>query len=154
MIYAFVRLVREIIIAWLIKVFTNTDIVRYRMLAMVAREIKNKNLQGCVAELGVYKGDFASFINGHFPAHTLYLFDTFDGFDERDVEIENRYDKHAKKNDFTNKDIELVLRKMKHRDNCIIKKGWFPETAQNLEERFLFVSIDADLYEPIYQGLL
>ena len=154
MIYAFIRIVREIIIAWLIKVFTNTDIVRYRMLAMVAREIKDKNLQGCVAELGVYKGDFASFINCHFPAHTLYLFDTFDGFDERDVEIENRYDKHAKKNDFTNKDIDLVLRKMKHRDNCIIKKGWFPETAQNLEERFLFVSIDADLYEPIYQGLL
>ena len=154
MLYACARLIREIIIAWLIRLFTTNDIVRHKMLETVAREIRAKNLNGCVAELGVYKGDFARFINHYFPAHKLYLFDTFDGFDERDVEIENCYDHHAQKNDFTNKDIDLVLKKMKYPANCIVKKGWFPETAQDVDERFSFVSIDTDLYEPIYQGLL
>jgi O-methyltransferase len=43
---------------------------------------------------------------------------------------------------------------MKYPDNCVIKKGYFPETAEGVEEQFAFVSIDADLYEPIYQGLV
>jgi O-methyltransferase len=124
------------------------------MLALVAGEIKDKKIKGCIAELGVYKGDFAKRINEHFPDKTLYLFDTFNGFDKRDVDIERKFDNTAKENDFTNKSIELVLRKMKYPDNCIIKKGWFPETTENIKDSFAFVSIDADLFEPIYQGLL
>ena len=42
---------------------------------------------------------------------------------------------------------------MKFRDNCIIKKGYFPESAVGVDDRFCFVSIDADLYEPILSGL-
>ena len=41
---------------------------------------------------------------------------------------------------------------MKHRENCIIKKGYFPETAGG-DEKYVFVSIDVDLYEPTYNGL-
>ena len=36
---------------------------------------------------------------------------------------------------------------------CIIKKGYFPDTTKGLSEEFVFVNIDADLYEPIYNGL-
>jgi O-methyltransferase len=43
---------------------------------------------------------------------------------------------------------------MKHRENCIVKKGWFPQTAEDVDETFAFVSIDVDLSEPIYQGLV
>jgi O-methyltransferase len=42
---------------------------------------------------------------------------------------------------------------MKTKENCIIKKGYFPETAHEFEDTFAFVSIDVDLYEPIYNGL-
>ena len=42
---------------------------------------------------------------------------------------------------------------MAHPDNCIVKQGFFPETATDVEDTFCFVSIDTDLYEPIYQGL-
>ena len=43
---------------------------------------------------------------------------------------------------------------MKFGDNCIVKRGVFPESAEGCtEERFAFVSIDADLYNPIYEGL-
>jgi O-methyltransferase len=148
------RLVREIFIAWLVRVFTSNDIIRHQTLKLAAGEIHDKKIKGSVAELGVYKGDFAKKINAHFPDKALYLFDTFAGFDKRDVEIENKFNGHGKENDFANHNIGLVLKKMKHPENCIVKKGWFPETAKDIEERFAFVSIDADLYEPIYQGLL
>jgi O-methyltransferase len=154
MINAMVRVAREIIIAWLIRIFASNDVIRYQTLALVAGEIKSKKIKGCVAELGVYKGDFAKRINVYFPDKTLYLFDTFYGFDKRDVDIEKKFNNNAKENDFTNNNIEVVLKKMKYPENCIIKKGWFPETTENIEERFAFVSIDTDLFEPIYQGLL
>jgi len=42
---------------------------------------------------------------------------------------------------------------MKHKGNCIIKKGYFPETADGVVDTFAFVNIDVDLSEPIYNGL-
>ena len=50
--------------------------------------------------------------------------------------------------------IELVMSKMPNPSKVIIKKGYFPETAAGLEnERFCFVNLDPDLYEPILAGL-
>jgi O-methyltransferase len=49
-------------------------------LELVAHEIYENNVIGEVAELGVYRGDFASIINALFPDRKLYLFDTFRGF--------------------------------------------------------------------------
>ena len=39
-------------------------------------------------------------------------------------------------------------------EKCIPVKNFFPESAKNIEATFVFVSIDADLYEPIYNGLV
>jgi O-methyltransferase len=88
-----------------------------------------------------------------FPDKKLYLFDTFEGFDKKDIMIERRNNYSTGKQDFSNTSIDLVLKKMKYPENCIIKKGVFPETTKGLNENFIFVSIDADLYEPTYQGL-
>jgi O-methyltransferase len=155
---AVTRAIREVFISWMIAVFTKSDIVRYETLKLTAQEIHRKKVQGCVAELGVYKGDFSKEINALFPDRKLFLFDTFAGFDKRDVktEGENYCKKYIYLNEgyFTNSSIELVLKRMKHRDKCIIKKGWFPETAKNIDEKFVFVSIDADLFAPVYAGLV
>ncbi|MDR2601623.1 MAG: TylF/MycF family methyltransferase [Spirochaetaceae bacterium] len=153
MIDAIVRLIREIVISWLIRLFASSDIVRWQMLKLIADEIREKNIDGSIAELGVYKGDFAKLINEQFPEKKLYLFDTFDGFDERDIKTEVKIGGYGKKNDFKNNNIELVMKKMKYPNNCIIKKGWFPESGNGVEDRFLFVSIDTDLFEPTYHGL-
>src|ERR1041385_1300392 len=59
----------------------NLDFVRYAALELCSNEIKANNLQGDVAEVGVYKGEFAKRLNQLFPAKKLYLFDTFEGFD-------------------------------------------------------------------------
>ena len=43
---------------------------------------------------------------------------------------------------------------MLHPENCVIKNGYFPETAEGLEdETFAFVSLDPDLYAPVLSGL-
>ncbi|MDR3303135.1 MAG: TylF/MycF family methyltransferase [Treponema sp.] len=132
------------------------DHVRHDSLRLIAEEIGERKMNGAVAELGVFKGDFAKRINNAFPDRKLYLFDTFNGFDERDVkvEVDNGYSNAGVK-DFTSKSVDLVMKKMKYPDVCVIKKGYFPETTRDVaaEEKFVFVSIDADLYEPIYNGL-
>ena len=38
-------------------------------------------------------------------------------------------------------------------DQCIPVKGFFPESAKGIEDSFVLVSLDADLYDPIYAGL-
>ena len=38
-------------------------------------------------------------------------------------------------------------------DHCIPVKGFFPESAKGIEDSFVLVSLDADLYDPIYAGL-
>ncbi|MCI9122396.1 MAG: hypothetical protein HFG00_12935, partial [Oscillibacter sp.] len=38
-------------------------------------------------------------------------------------------------------------------EQCRIHKGYFPESAAGLNEKFCFVNLDLDLYDPTYQGL-
>lgn len=128
--------------------------VRLCSLKLVADEIYAGNVEGNTAELGVYRGDFAKYINSVFPDKRLYLFDTFEGFAASDVEndIQRGYS-NSVIGQYCNPDVELVLNKMRHKGNCVIKKGYFPETANGVEDLFAFVNIDVDLYQPIYEGL-
>ena len=129
------------------------DYVRNSSLELIAHEISSKNIAGSVAELGVYRGDFAKIINELFPGRKLYLFDTFEGFDHADASSDKDRDYSSGNQDFSGTSIELILKKMPHRERCVIKKGRFPESAVGVDDVFSFVSIDADLYAPIYEGL-
>ncbi|WP_218029211.1 TylF/MycF/NovP-related O-methyltransferase [Segetibacter aerophilus] len=124
-------------------------------LNLLANEIHDKNLDGNVAEVGVFKGEFARLLNQSFPEKILYLFDTFEGFSELDFQTANEPTKYKETaHNFKDTSIDTVLAGMKNKSNCIIKKGYFPETALGLEnETFCLVSLDADLYKPIYDGL-
>lgn len=128
--------------------------VRVGALRLVANEIYENQVQGSVAELGVYKGEFARYINTHFSDRKLYLFDTFEGFSANDIEREKEFGfSDAIIGEFKNEDIDMVLSKMPHRENCIIRKGYFPETTTGVDDSFAFVSLDVDLYDPILEGL-
>ncbi|HMK05178.1 MAG TPA: TylF/MycF/NovP-related O-methyltransferase [Ferruginibacter sp.] len=129
------------------------DYIRLATLELVATEINKKNRPGAVAELGVYKGKFARYINQYFPSRKLYLFDTFEGFDKTDIATELQKSFSSGEQDFSNTSVEGVLKQMPFREKCIIKQGYFPASAEGMEEEFIFVSIDTDLYEPIYSGL-
>jgi O-methyltransferase len=136
----------------LFNLFLKFDYVRLSTFELIAWEINKNKIEGNVAELGVYKGEFAKYINEAFPEKKMYLFDTFKGFNSADIKNENKKYK-SKFNDFSNTSIQTVLDKMKFPNNCIVKQGYFPDSLDNLEERFCFVSLDADLFDPIYSGL-
>lgn len=110
--------------------------------------IQERSIPGSMAEVGVYRGDFARLINKHMPEKRIYLFDTFEGFDkERDTLIEGH------EAEFRDTSVEFVLSRMAFPDKCLVRKGYFPDTAVDIDETFCFVSLDCDLYEPIKAGL-
>ena len=130
------------------------DYMRYSSMELMAEEIYSRNIRGNTAELGVFRGAFSRKINELFPDRKLYLFDTFEGFVEKDMQLEKNKNYSApKRSVFADTSAEAVLQKMKHPENCIVRQGYFPQTAEGLEDEFVFVSIDADLYNPIYAGL-
>lgn len=135
--------------------FVKMDYVRCMTLNLLTNEIYDKNLAGNIAEVGVFKGDFARLLNKCFPNKILYLFDTFEGFDEKDFKTTNEPTSYLKSAaNFKNTSLETVLTGMTNKTNCRVRKGYFPETAAGLEEEtFCLVSLDADLYKPIYDGL-
>jgi len=128
--------------------------LRLATLKLIAKEIYGHNIKGSVAELGVYQGEFATEINRLFPDQKIYLFDTFEGFDKRDIKIEkeNKFSA-AEVENFNNTCINTVLSKLPYPKQAVIKKGYFPDTGRGLDEQFALVSLDADLYQPLYEGL-
>lgn len=139
----------------------NYDYIRFRTLSLVINQIKTHNIKGNLAEVGVFQGDFSRWLNYCLEDRELYLFDTFEGFDECDC-FEEKQGEHCltkELNDilddgFKNTSVEYVLDRMKFRDKCKVYKGYFPETAENIDDTFCFVSLDTDLYRPTKEGLL
>ena len=127
---------------------TAMNLARLAFVRRFAQLREKCSPEAAVAELGVYQGDFAEHINRCFPDRPCYLFDTFSGFDSRD------FDGNAPdENPFTDTGPELVLRRMPHPEQVILRPGYFPETTEGIDARFLFVNIDPDLYQPILNGL-
>lgn len=114
--------------------------------------VYKNNIKGSVAEAGVFRGEFAQHINKFFPDRKLFLYDTFDGFDKKDINNDEKFVENQFKH-FANTSIDIVMNKMTYPQNCVIKKGYFPNTAKEDDEIFCFVSLDMDLYEPIKNGL-
>ncbi|HMN32842.1 MAG TPA: TylF/MycF/NovP-related O-methyltransferase [Chitinophagaceae bacterium] len=137
----------------LFKIPLYSNYIRISNFELVVQEIQEKNIQGSVAEVGVYQGEFAKYINLAFPQKTFYLFDTFQGFDKKDVQHEQEKNFSTGTQNFQNTSIECVLSKMPFPEKCIFKKGYFPDSLDGLEDTFCFVSLDPDLYKPIYDGL-
>lgn len=131
--------------------------IRLSALRLLAAEIDNRHIKGAVAELGVYQGAFAAELNRLFPERQIYLFDTFEGFKERDLELEpENCGRKARKGDFSDTSIELVRKVLPRPEQAVFVPGYFPDSIRILEKdpgEFALVSLDTDLYESTYQGL-
>lgn len=131
-------------------------IVRNKWLKNFADLLVNLRCEGALCEAGVYKGDFACYINNVFPNDVLYLFDTFEGFDSKDVDIEeSKSYSCAEIGQFADTSVEFVRQRMGTPQNVRIVKGYFPDSAKELDinESFKFVNLDMDLYKPTLEGL-
>jgi len=127
---------------------------RITFLEGLGKIFHEQGIGGCVAEGGVFLGEFAKEINRVFPASKFYLFDTFSGFDPRDLptERENKFSR-LDAGHFNITSVETVRSKLPHPENCVFKKGFFPETTDGIDESFCFVNLDFDLYQPTLAGL-
>ena len=125
---------------------------RLAVMRLLAQELDE--VPGAVAELGVFQGAFAAELNRCLPDRPLYLFDTFEGFDARDVAAEQAAGySRARVQDFSETSMERVRAALPHPEQAVFCKGYFPETIPDKPLQFALVSLDPDLYEPVYAGL-
>ena len=128
---------------------------RVAALAITAEEIYRNKVSGAVAEAGVYRGEFARFINMLFPERRLYLFDSFEGFSENSFDLgKDTYEQVRNWGGYKSDTSEaVVLRNLPYPDQAIIRKGYVPDTLYGIDDRFAFVNLDMDLYMPTYEAL-
>lgn len=109
-----------------------------------------KDLDGVVAEVGVYEGASAAVIREELPDKELYLFDTFSGFPNN---LHESDPKHYKIGDCLapKKHVEELFRGDK---NVFITEGKFPETSGIIKDKkFSFAHIDTDIYQSTKDSL-
>ena len=121
------------------------DYVRTGTLELLCRRLED--VPGAAVELGVYRGQFARSINRLLPDRTLYLFDSFQGFDRAAGAGEAIQAAHEKTS------AEQVLAVMPNPERVVLKPGFFPESLEGLEETFCFVSLDVDFEPATLAGL-
>lgn len=118
---------------------------------------ERKGIDGSIAECGVYRGWFSGIISECFKKQQLYLFDTFEGFSCEDVEAEDlvaaEWVKNGGNERLKNTSENIVKLRCYNRSRLNIKKGYIPETLMGIEDRFCFVNLDMDLYNPQYSAL-
>lgn len=129
------------------------DKVRFYVFWFQIERLKNKHIKGAFAEVGVYKGETAKIMHEMDPSRRLHLFDTFEGFNKKDLEHENVKDANHSI-DFSDTSVESVTKYIDGNTNIVFHKGYFPDSAENLiTEKYAFVHLDADLYKPTLSAL-
>lgn len=124
-----------------------------------AIEAANRLPAGDYIELGSHRGYSLRVIHRFMdPTQTLFSFDTFEGFHERDIAVEHlHYDAPWTKGNFAPTSVERIARYVgdgTRPANLTIIKGWFPDSFRGLENRrWRFAHIDFDLYQPIKAAL-
>ncbi|MGH7993804.1 MAG: TylF/MycF/NovP-related O-methyltransferase [Limisphaerales bacterium] len=133
------------------------DTVRRDMIILLLRSLVERAVEGDLAELGVFRGNTARLIHHYLPERKLYLFDTFAGFDERDVRIEGaQTGRKTRTAEFSETNVEMARKYIApQNDNVQFFPGYFPESAPEFlrQRKFALAHLDADLYEPMLAGL-
>lgn len=125
------------------------DYHRFAAIALALRRLDLEKVPGALAECGVFQGHASRFIHRLAPERRFFLFDTFEGFDPRDVEPGSGEDRR-----FRSTSLEAVLRHIGDTRHIEARKGRVPETFAGLEaDRFAFVLLDMDVYPPTLEAL-
>jgi len=128
------------------------DINRFYALALIFDQIMKEQLEGDLAELGVYKGNTA-YMLAEFARRsgaTAYLLDTFEGFSADDLQGIDA----NKRFEFADTSLDGV-KALVGSAGVQYVKGYFPGTATQIPDdaRFALVHIDCDLYAPFVAAL-
>jgi O-methyltransferase len=122
---------------------TSDDYFRYATMGLAVQRVLDEKVEGSFAEVGVWRGETSAFLHRMAPQRRLNLFDTFEGFPDRDLppgEEDTR---------FRDTGVEAVRARVNHSANVVLHPGYVPETLTAVEnERFAFVLLDLDLHAP------
>ena len=123
----------------------------------------SNNLEGNIAEVGVFRGGTSKLLAKTCPNKQIHLFDTFKGMPDNNEGI-----REIAKGTFAANTgrangyvavvgmemIESVKAFLQECDNVVFHKGYFPDTsAPVIDEKFSFVYIDGDLYQTTKDSL-
>lgn len=107
-----------------------------------------KNIEGDLAEVGVWKGGTAKIMREN-SDKPMYLFDTFEGLPDCMIEEDLNHKQFpgiCKAEESFVKELNLP--------NTTIVKGIFPETSSIIKDKhFSFVHLDTDIYKSTLDGL-
>ena len=124
------------------------DYFRYATLGLALQRVRQEQVPGAVAEVGVWRGVTSSFLHRLAPDRTLYLFDTFAGFPDADLPP------GADDQRFRDTSQDAVRARVGVSEKVVLRPGYVPDTLRGLEdERFAFVLLDLDLYDPTHASL-
>lgn len=106
---------------------------------LLAKYFYSIGIEGAVAEAGVRDGAFAKYINKYFSTKKLYLFDTFEGFNhelvkKNMVEADKAFMANMDYRGYHHEIKEAGIMPMPYPENIVIKKGFFPDTAKDVED--------------------
>lgn len=134
-----------------------SDYFRFRTFEFVAEEIMQNQVEGDLAEFGVFRGAFSSLISEKFCNRKIFLFDTFEGFDKEEAQREAEAGYSDKEFEYahTRTSEDMALKNMPYPEKCVVCKGLFPEsiTEEAEQTRYAFVSIDVDFEDSLYEGI-
>jgi O-methyltransferase len=128
------------------------DLVRLAFLVVNIRALEAAHVPGAFAELGVWRGNSAKVMHSLARDRELYLLDTFEGLPSERSEFDpaNGSSRH-----FADAFVEDVRHFVGRSDHVHFVVGSFPDSARLIpaNERFAFVHIDCDLYQPAKAAL-
>ena len=120
--------------------------------------IEYNDIDGEIAEVGVWRGSVAIVFGEIFNKKTIHLFDTFEG-----IPYSNEFDNIHRQGDFGKSDrhplydvsFDEVVETLSIYKNINLYKGIFPkETAWNIEnKKFSIVHLDVDVYQSYKEAL-
>jgi hypothetical protein len=121
--------------------YTMLDYDRAFMLYQIV--LLSKNLVGCTAECGVYKGGSSILIASLLPEKIHFALDTYEGMPDTTTSIDgHQYGDLAPPETY---DIDALF---KTQPNICKAKGLFSQTFPKIKNNiFSFVYVDADLYQ-------
>ena len=135
------------------------DYVRYATTELIAREIIENNIQGDIAEFGVFKGEFAGFLSRLFPDRRILLFDTFESFKDEEFTKECEAGNCGEEfyYGFLDTSIKLVENELADKNKALFVKGYFPKSLIEYPEidnvQIAICSLDFDFEDGIYSAL-
>lgn len=128
------------------------DLARFYTLWLNVNQVLSDDVPGDLVELGVYKGNSAGILAAFARRHGrhVFLFDTFEGFDKRDLHGVDS------EQSIQFKDTSVAgVQKLVGTEGITYVQGFFPDSARQIvmPETIAVAHIDCDLYEPMKAGL-